>query len=251
MDIALPSGTPAHLAVTDGADRGLVVVPDIWGLRPLFTEHVPRPRGPHGLVGRRRSTPSAVPSCPPAEDPEGFPARSAALESSTTRRCSADAVAAADATGCAVVGLIGFCMGGMYALKGAATGRFDRIVSFYGMITVPDDWAGAGPGPAPRCPRRPRRLRGDVGGGHRGRVDPAGAGGAPGGRPGVKVLSYEGADHGFVHDPTGRPIGPDDAADAWEKALAFLDGSRSDLPSGSPACGASGQCGADLAVPGA
>ena len=38
MDIALPSGTPAHLVETVGADRGLVIVPDIWGLRPLFSE---------------------------------------------------------------------------------------------------------------------------------------------------------------------------------------------------------------------
>jgi carboxymethylenebutenolidase len=38
------------------------------------------------------------------------------------------------------------------------------------------------------------------------------------------VLRYEGAEHGFVHDP-GRPTHrPDDAADAWDKALAFLDG---------------------------
>ena len=38
--------------------------------------------------------------------------------------------------------MLGFCMGGMYALKAAATGRFDRAVAFYGMIRVPEGWRG-------------------------------------------------------------------------------------------------------------
>ena len=37
-------------------------------------------------------------------------------------------------------------MGGMYALKSAAAGRFDRVVGFYGMIRVPDAWSGPGQG---------------------------------------------------------------------------------------------------------
>ena len=40
------------------------------------------------------------------------------------------------------VAVLGFCMGGMYTLKAAATGRFDRAVAFYGMIRVPDGWRG-------------------------------------------------------------------------------------------------------------
>ena len=43
MRITLPSGTPAELATpADPPARGLVVVPDIGGLRPLFDEHVDR-----------------------------------------------------------------------------------------------------------------------------------------------------------------------------------------------------------------
>ncbi|MFM7064086.1 MAG: dienelactone hydrolase family protein [Actinomycetes bacterium] len=41
---------------------------------------------------------------------------------------------------------------------------------------------------------------------------------------GVTVVRYEGADHGFVHDPSRPAHRPDDAADAWDRALAFLDG---------------------------
>ena len=41
---------------------------------------------------------------------------------------------------------------------------------------------------------------------------------------GAKVVRYEGADHGFVHDPERPAHRPDDAADAWSRALAFLAG---------------------------
>ncbi|MFM1752681.1 MAG: Dienelactone hydrolase family [Actinomycetota bacterium] len=42
MRIELPSGAHAEIARVDGATRGLVVFPDIFGLRPLFDEHVQR-----------------------------------------------------------------------------------------------------------------------------------------------------------------------------------------------------------------
>ena len=43
-------------------------------------------------------------------------------------------------------------------------------------------------------------------------------------RPDCPVVVYPEADHGFCHDPA-RPVHrPDDAADAWERALAFLAG---------------------------
>ena len=45
MRITLPSGTPAEIARPDGpADRGLVLIPDIGGVRPLFTEMCDRRR---------------------------------------------------------------------------------------------------------------------------------------------------------------------------------------------------------------
>ena len=42
---------------------------------------------------------------------------------------------------------------------------------------------------------------------------------------GVEVVRYEDADHGFVHDPSRPAHRPDDAADAWRRVLAFLEGS--------------------------
>ena len=41
---------------------------------------------------------------------------------------------------------------------------------------------------------------------------------------GVEVVLYEGADHGFVHDPTRPSHRADDASDAWDRVLTFLAG---------------------------
>ena len=66
----------------------------------------------------------------------------------------------ADATGCERVGLIGFCMGGMYALKAAGLGRFARVVSFYGMIRVPRRWTSEGQGQPLKYLARPGASHG-------------------------------------------------------------------------------------------
>jgi len=135
----------------------------------------------------------------------------------------ADLEAAADATGVTDVGVLGFCMGGMLALKAAGTGRFARAVAFYGMVRTPDNWK------------------------HEGHVEPLDAVTAEGAAPvlliagsedhwtpaedlaalesaGGTVVVYEGADHGFVHDPSRPAHRADDAADAWRRAMAFLNG---------------------------
>ena len=225
MDLELPSGTPAHLARQDGADRGLVIIPDIWGLRPLFSTMC------HDLSARTGWSVACIEPFPGQDlrgdgvtaDPEGYAERSAALRSVDDARLLGDAVAAADATGCERVGLIGFCMGGMYALKASGVGRFDRVVGFYGMIRVPEDWSGPGQGQ----PLDAIATRGDcqvmavVG-----TVDvwtpPADVDALE--AAGATVVRYEGADHGFVHDPSRPSHRPDDAADAWDRALAFLGG---------------------------
>ena len=42
---------------------------------------------------------------------------------------------------------------------------------------------------------------------------------------GVEVVRYDGADHGFAHDPTRDAHRADDAADAWRRAIAHLSAS--------------------------
>ncbi|MEZ5142399.1 MAG: dienelactone hydrolase family protein [Acidimicrobiales bacterium] len=217
MRIHLESGTPAELVRPDepAAGRGLVVIPDIGGLRPLFDDHVARLAADTGWA-------VCAVELWPGEEGLTLEERLARVGTRSDERVLQDAVAAADATGCETVGVIGFCMGGMYATKAAASGRFHRAVSFYGMIRVPEQWRSPTQGEplellanAPHCPllavvgtADPWTPSADV--------DDLEA------LPQVRVVRYEGADHGFVHDPSRPAHRPDDAADAWRRAIDFL-----------------------------
>ena len=46
------------------------------------------------------------------------------------------------------------------------------------------------------------------------------------GARGATVVRYQGADHGFVHDPTAPAHRADDAADAWRRVADFLASDR-------------------------
>jgi carboxymethylenebutenolidase len=218
MRITLPSGTPAEIAhPADPAERGLVIVPDIGGLRPLFDDMVAR------LAREQRWSVCAFELWPARDDLATIEDRLRAAPSLEDERVLGDAVAAADATGVDPVGIVGFCMGGMYALKATASGRFARAASFYGMGRVPEMWHSPTQGEpldalaaSEACPALEIA----------GTADPwlpaddlAALEAA-----GVEVVRYEGADHGFVHDPDRPAHRPDDAADAWRRVLAHLAG---------------------------
>jgi carboxymethylenebutenolidase len=219
MRITLPSGTPAEIAHPPGdADHGLVVIPDVGGLRPLFDDHVARLAAENGwVVCAFELWPGREHDLPDLSD------RLAAGGTLDDDRVLGDAMAAADATGCADVGVIGFCMGGMYALKAAGTGRFGRAASFYGMARVPEMWRSPTQGEPLDALASPTRCPTLV---IAGTVDPW--------LPpddldaleavGVEVVRYEGADHGFVHAPERAAHRPGDAADAWRRVLAHLRG---------------------------
>ena len=180
MRSTLSSGTPVETATpSDGRApaRGLVLIPDIMGLRPLFDEHAQR-----------------------LADDNGW------------------AVAAVEP-----VGVTGFCMGGMFTYKAAGTGRFHRAVGFYGMLRVPEHWRGEHslePLDAVQaegaCPTM--AIVGTVD--QWTPPDDVAAAKAAG----ITVVEYEGADHGFVHDPSRPAHRADDARDAWSRAIAFLGG---------------------------
>jgi carboxymethylenebutenolidase len=215
MRITLPSGTPAEIARPEGEPRrGLVVLPDIGGLRPLFDDLV-------AWLARENGWVVCAVELWPGRDLPTIGDRMAAGGSLDDERVLGDVVAAADAVGVEPVGVVGFCMGGMYALKAAGTGRFARAASFYGMARVPEMWHSPTQG------------------------DPLDALSSPGACPaieiagtddpwlpaddlaaleaaGVEVVRYEGADHGFVHDASRDTHRPDDAADAWRRVLAHL-----------------------------
>ena len=220
MNLILPSGTPAYLSRPDSADRGLVVIPDIIGLRPLFTDLCDSLSERTGWAVTSFE-PFPGQDLPGPSDPEFFEARSEAMFQLVDSQLLGDAAAAADATGCASVGLIGFCMGGMYALKASNHRRFSKVVSFYGMVHVPPAWAGPGqadPLAAIQSAQAGRAMA--VVGSEDGYTPPGDVQELI--DSGVRVELYEGADHGFVHDPSRPAHRADDAADAWNKALEFL-----------------------------
>ena len=213
---ARPEGVPL---------RGIALHPDIMGIRPLFED----------LCRRLASNGFAV-CCPEpftrapadvraAEDPS---ARMAYVPQLDDEKQLGDLEAAADYVvvhdDVARVAVMGFCMGGMYALKAAATDRFDRAVAFYGMIRVPEDWRGP-------ALADPLATASDVCPtlGIFGSVDsftpPEDIDAlrtAWADRPDCEIVVYDDAEHGFVHDPARPAHRADDAADAWSRAIAWL-----------------------------
>ncbi|MFN8034520.1 MAG: dienelactone hydrolase family protein [Acidimicrobiia bacterium] len=221
-------GTPVdaiHARPLGMPRSGIVLHPDIMGIRPLFED-----------LCRRLATHGFAVCCPEPfarllgagdtlADPVARMARVRELEDTLQlgdlERAADRLVVDDDVTEVAVMG---FCMGGMYALKAAATGRFDRAVVFYGMIRVPQDWrsatladplasaAHAAPTLAIFGDEDPYTPASDI--------DALRAAWA--GRPAHEIVVYPGAEHGFVHDAERPAHRADDAADAWARVLAFL-----------------------------
>ena len=210
----LPTGTSAELARVADADRGLVLIPDLMGLRPLFDDHVARLAAEQGWT-------VCAPQVFAGREDLAAEDRMAAVCELVDNQVMADILAAADTTDCETVVVAGFCMGGMYTIKAAATGRFQRAAAFYGMIRLPEHWKGPGQGEplellaeGDPCPllaiigtEDPFTPADDV---------------AALEATGAVIVSYEGADHGFVHDPVRPAHRAADAADAWTRVVEFL-----------------------------
>jgi carboxymethylenebutenolidase len=211
----------------DGAPLGgVVVVPDIGGLRPLY-EDMCRRLATHGLA-----VCAVEPFSRLAQDAGGSPldletrrARAGQLYDDFVMEDlaeAADHLAAAD--GVSGIAVLGFCLGGSYALKAAATGRFERAVAFYGMVRTPPQWVGGGQHDAlstaaAACPTLAIFGEADP---WVPEADVDALRNAWAANPDHKVVVYRGANHAFVHDPDRPEHRPEDAADAWHRALAFL-----------------------------
>jgi carboxymethylenebutenolidase len=214
-----------HAEPDGAAELGLVLHPDLMGVRPLFDE-ICRRLATHGIAVMAIEPFARIPAKARAGlDAAGRMERVAGLDDATQL---GDLVGAGDflagAHGLERTSILGFCMGGMYTLKAAATGSFERAVPFYGMLRVPAHWQGPGQRDALDtaagvCPTL--AFFGDadpwVPNEH---VDELRTVWAD--RPDCEIVVYPGADHGFVHDPE-RPVHrPDDAADVWARTLRFL-----------------------------
>ncbi|TPW11326.1 MAG: putative Carboxymethylenebutenolidase [Acidimicrobiaceae bacterium] len=184
MRIILPSGSPAEMCVSASSPTmGLVIAPDIFGLRPLYDDLVAR------LAAEWSMGVCAVEPFPGRDLSADIGPRSAAVAS-----CH----------------------------KASRSDRFDRIVSFYGMIRVPEAWRSPTQGePLEHLAANAGRVLAIIG-----ELDPY----TPPAdvdaleAKGVNVARFPEAEHGFAHDPARPAHRPGDAAEAFRLAREWLTG---------------------------
>ena len=216
-------------ARADAAGPGVVMIPDVWGVSDLYRGFARRLAedgmttlvvDPYRKTGRRQLTDvaSALAWIAELSDP-------LVLE---TLQEAVDRVSADDAVAGRRVGVVGFCMGGQYALLAACECRgLSACAPFYGMLryasgldperkpSTPLDALGAlscpvlgfyGEADALIPVDDVRELEK--------RLEKSNAGG--------EVRLYPGAGHAFMNDTRPEMYRPDAARDAWPRLVAFL-----------------------------
>jgi carboxymethylenebutenolidase len=216
MRINLPSGTACEIDKTVANPKmGLVIAPDIFGLRPLYDDLVKR------LAADWQMTVCAVEPFPGLQLGPEIEPRFAAVSSLDDEKHLHDLLDAADALGTAEVALIGFCMGGMYCFKSARSKRFKRIVSFYGMIKIPDGWKSPTQGePLEYLKTEDSQRVLAIIGGKDHYTPPSDV--AELAKLKVVTQIYPDAEHGFAHDASRPSHRAQDAADAFSRTKAWL-----------------------------
>lgn len=218
MRITLPSGTAAEIDTTVvNPSMGLVISPDIFSLRPLFVDIVSR------LAKEWNMAVCAVEPFPGRVLGAEIEPRMAAVSTLDDSSHLRDLHEAADALGTARVGLMGFCMGGMYCFKSAVSDRFARIASFYGMIQVPLNWQSATQGEPLEYLSRGDATKVLAIIGSKDPYTPVSSV-ALLRAVGCSVVEYPEAEHGFAHDANRPSHRKDDAADAFSRTRAWLLG---------------------------
>jgi dienelactone hydrolase len=195
----------------------VVLSPDIEGLRPLFSDMAER-------LAKEQQWAVCVPEPYPGREDLSVDDRF--LAPYDDGQVVGDLIAAADwlkEAGVSPIAVMGFCMGGMAAMKAAGTGRFDRAVSIYGMIRIPEPWTGpnniepldalARTGACPTL----AIIAGEDRWSPDADVEALRAIGNH-----VSVVTYPDVRHGFVHGPSRKEYRKDDHDDAWRRIVAFL-----------------------------
>ena len=218
--LARPARTPAP---------GVVVIPDVWGLSDHYRGLARRLAeagfaalaiDPYRKTGRREITDVAAALAWIRELPDPL-----VLE---TVQEAVDTLAADPAAAGRKVGVIGFCMGGQYALLAACACRgLSACAPFYGMVRYAPD---LDPRKKPRSPLEALAdLRCPVSGFY-GAEDPIipradvaelRERGAKTGRP-FEIRVYDGAGHAFLNDTRAEMYRPEAARDAWSRMLDWV-----------------------------
>ncbi|MBL7502547.1 dienelactone hydrolase family protein [Frankia sp. CNm7] len=231
VDLAAPDGTPLTVCAPGGgrAPRGgVVVVHDARGITPYLRSVCARlaeagwlAAAPH-LYHRQgiTETPAAG----------GWPSAAQDMLVFTGAGLAADVDAALGHLAAAGAGddrraIVGFCMGGTVALATATRRPLAAAISFYGGAVTTPYWDGV-----PPLAELAPSLKGPWLGLY-GEEDPLisldeikalRAAAARAAVP-TELVSYPGAGHAFHSDDRAAVYRPDAAADAWARALAFLD----------------------------
>jgi carboxymethylenebutenolidase len=211
----LENGTPIIHAMPDGepAQARLVLIPSLRGHNAMLADLSVQLASRFGYE---------------VISPELFPGRQHLTEAERIAACPTmdDDAVIADiqrararlSPGSAVV--IGFCLGGMYALKAGAGPGFRGAVSFYGFVDLPPDWQMAGRESGREAAvRGGRPVLGIYGGADplidRGQIDALGNAGA-------RMRVFEDCGHAFAHDPLLPSYHPEAAAEAWRATHVYI-----------------------------
>ena len=217
---------PAFHARPDGMPvAGVVLHPDIGGMRPLFDDMARR------LATNGIATLVFEPFAALGDPGSSIEARMASVKELDDSfqmevfSAAADFLVVEDDVN--RVAALGFCMGGHYVFKAASIDRFDAAVAFYGMVHAPGPWQGAGHTIDPvavaneMCPTLAIFGTNDP---YTPMPEIEELKAAWANRSDCEMIIVEGAEHGFVHDPDRECHRPDDAAVAWTKALEWIKG---------------------------
>jgi carboxymethylenebutenolidase len=218
-----------HWASLEGAPRpGVVIIPDVWGVADLYRRIAQRLAGegfatlvvdPYRFTGRAGLTPeTALPFIAQLHDGDVLRALQEGI----------DALAASPEVAGQKVGLIGFCMGGQYALLAACTCKgLSACAPFYGMVRYA---AGLDPLKKPRqpldaIPQLSCALLGLYGAEDHlipvADVEELKRRLAKTERA-HEVHLYPGAGHAFLNDTRADAYRPEAAAQAWARLVPFL-----------------------------
>ncbi len=222
LDVAAVHARP------DGMPRaGVVLHPDVGGLRPLF-EDMARRLATHGLAVCVMEPFASLPESARASVETRLANVRDLVDSQQMDVLGAAADLLVVEDDVSSVSILGFCMGGHYAFKAAALDRFDAAVSFYGMLRTPEAWSGPGhriepldvaaqmvPTLAFFGSNDPWTPAADI--------DALRAAWA--GRTDCEIEVVQDAEHGFAHDPDRDNHKPEAAAQAWDRTLAWIGAS--------------------------